>query len=490
MNMVTNRSTACDHDNQSNGLMKSHDSHVASAAEKLRQRLIELQKQQHTFSPLDVEQKNSFLPNDIRQLKEQLKAQLEQADKYYMDMQSKHAAHTYHAKETNRETENMSISTHSKEPLWDNKKEVTNNDSVESLEKEIAMLRECLAKYPNRNPQWTENRDAISREQNVSEHSPQHNPSSSIEPSSTPSMYHEHGNELGLSKDNAHNEQIDKSHTDEGNKLHLEYAQQRLLQAQEEYENALKMSKMAPISQTKRKTTDCQTAENCLDTRKENGKLLCPLHEYFSLSAPYILKLESYLQSSGEETWKQIARLVQHCGIQEIKEMLFFCVDKFIQRSEEQQEEEKKIMNLEHTLERIQMENKERIRQQEEIESRLRDELERCQTDLSKAELSLDVALSEKLVLENRTPTWELCETLETRLEKLETRRNKREKELHRQIAEKNHIIEELKQQISNKDNETSRLYSEVQHLLQNVEQLRSAWAAQQGEQPRSRRKA
>ncbi|EME28595.1 uncharacterized protein Gasu_39710 [Galdieria sulphuraria] len=476
--MVMNGSTAT---NQTNDIMKRHDSYVATAAEKLRQRLVELQRQQQqNSSSLDVEQKNPFLPDEIRQLKEQLKAQLEQADKNYATMQSKHVANGYQVNEVNGETENVSISTHSREPLWDNKKEINNHVSIESLEKEIAMLRESLAKYQNMHPQSIENRDAISDAKNISERRPQHN--ILVQPSS-PSLY----NKLGNSKSDDNDQQINKSHTNEGKRISIENAQMRLLQAQEEYEKALEMFKMA--SQTNRKTTDCQTIENSLNNRKEFDKLLCPLHEYFSLSSPYILKLESYLQSSGEECSKQMTRLVQHSGVQEIKEMLFFCVDKLIQKDEEQQEEEKEIMRLEQTLERVKMENNEKIQQQQDIENKLRDELEKCQTDLSKAELALDVALSEKLVLENRTPALEFCETLETRLEKLETRRNKHEKELHRQIAEKNQVIEELKRQISTKDKETNRLYAEVQHLLQNVEQLRSAWTRQQRESFHSRKK-
>jgi len=491
--MVTDRSTTTNDNNtnnshQNNTRMKRYDNYVATAAEKLRQRLIELQAQRQpqaqSTCALDTDEpKNTGLPNEIRQLKEQLKVQLEQADKYYSAMQSKHVANGYHDAANSKR---MEESDHRGQQLASNNHPMANhnNDSVHVLEKELAMLRESLAKYQNMHPQ------SIMEEDNVSY--ARKTLSSSLNASSPQIKHNE-------TKECYHNDkypQTEKSRPDEeeDNKLRVENARQQVLQAQKEYEDALQKLQMTSVSQDARKSADYPTADEMNNVavvdheNKSDGKLLCPLHEYFTFSAPYIIKLNSYLQLSAAECEKQMTRLVQHSSTQEIKEMLFFCVDKIIQEMEVQQEEQQKISDLEQALARVQMENAERYQQQQEIENKLREELERCQSDLSKAELALDVARSEKLALESRTPTLELCETLETRLEKLENRRNKHEKELHRQIEEKNNIIEGLKAQIANKDKETSRLYAEVQHLLQNVEQLRKVWATQE-QTSRSRRR-
>eukprot|EP00871_Galdieria_phlegrea_P002081 jgi/Galph1/2874/GphlegSOOS_G1542.1 len=427
-----------------------------TAAEKLRQRLLQLQK----IGSLESE--NTY-KNRSKQGNEKFINKIENDEKYRQSTKTIKDSHTEMNNKNGKKLENGYL-------------------GRDSPENEIASLRQNLAKYidllPTLNSEKEENIE-VSNKKDIKtspEHgSPIYSTSINQQKAILSSSHHGVSIEETCESPNAGSYYSEDDNQNSPFEEHLKNVQKRLISTKEEYESILERMQAGCFSSMELQTP-MRNAEEEERVSQTNSRLVCPLHELFSFSTPCIQKLRDYIQSFHEDDLPVVIRLIQHSTVNEMHEMIFFCLDQYIQKEEEGQENIRKAQPLLDELEQLDWKYKEEIKRQQEVGEKLREALETCQAKLCRTQLELEVAQMEKLQLENCIPTLEVCEELEARVEKLEKHRDHHENELHNQLREKNLVIEELKRQLVHEDNEIGRLYLEIEDLLEQVESIRSSW--------------
>ncbi|GJQ13384.1 hypothetical protein GpartN1_g5175.t1 [Galdieria partita] len=212
---------------------------------------------------------------------------------------------------------------------------------------------------------------------------------------------------------------------------------------------------------------------NIISSPEHDGKFSVDIH------SSLIERLKSCLQAACNGDIQQFIGFILETPIRNYVDMLLFCLGKLLNEGQSNSTGNmERIQNLEMRILEEQNTVEENLRQVLARQATIRDEIEDYQAKLSRTELALKVALTEKRHLEHRHRSIKLCGSMEDEIGKLESRQEQRERQLHIRMSQKEEYIEQLQQIIAKRDKEIGLVYSEIIELLKNIEQVQDSLKA------------
>ncbi|EME26379.1 uncharacterized protein Gasu_59970 [Galdieria sulphuraria] len=194
---------------------------------------------------------------------------------------------------------------------------------------------------------------------------------------------------------------------------------------------------------------------------------------FFDVHSNHIQRLEHCLQAAYKGDVQQFLVFISETPSRNYVDLLFYCLERLLCDADSNPNRNAdRIHNLEM---RILEEQKKAGQNLDEIQTRqatISDEIEDYQAKLSRTELALKVAVTEKRHLEHRHPSIKLCGSMEDEIGKLESRQRQRERQLQRRMSQKEKHIEQLQQILARRDKKIGLVYSEITELLKNIEEV------------------